>query len=293
MAVAQSSLITLGARGVHYAVGDVQGCFDDLLRLLDRLDFDPSMDRIWLTGDLINRGPNSLGLLRFVRSLGAAAVCVLGNHDLDLLAAAAGVKNIGKKDTMGEILDAPDCEELLFWLRHQPLLHHDAELGFVMVHAGFPPQWDLATAKACAAELEGVLQNHAYEDFFPHMRLAPPICWQPDLAGWERLRFIANSFTQLRWCDDSGRLDFTGRRRKAAGRKRSRPWFEVPGRASAEWSILFGHWAGLARKRVKHPRVFPLDTGCANRGRFTALRLEDGALYRIRCKNEPLPWPDD
>lgn len=280
------------SRGANYAVGDVQGCFDDLLRLLDKIDFDPSKDRIWLTGDLVNRGPNSLALLRFVRDLEAAAVCVLGNHDLDLLAVAAGAKDVGRKDTMAEILDAPDCEELLFWLRHQPLLHHDEDLGFAMVHAGLPPQWDLAAAKARAAELEVVLQNHDYEDFFPHMGFEKPLRWRSGLDGWGRLRFIANCFTQLRWCDRDGRLDLTGGRRKAAGKRRSLPWFEVPGRASRELSILFGHWAKLDRGGLKKLRVFPLDTGCANQGRFTALRLEDRKYYGIRCRNESVPWAD-
>lgn len=279
-----------GGRGATYAVGDVQGCFDDLLRLLDKIDFDPAVDRIWLTGDLVNRGPNSLALLRFVRSLGSAAVSVLGNHDLHLLGAAAGAMDVRKKDTIAEILDAPDCEELLFWLRHQPLLHHDENLRFTMVHAGFPPQWDLDTAKACAAELELVLQNFRYEDFFAHMGLGKPLRWRPELAGWERLRFIANCFTQLRWCDRDGRLDLSGRRRRAPGKRRSLPWFDIPGRASSGQSILFGHWATLNRKGLDKLRVYPLDTGCANNGRFTALRLQDGKYYRVRCRNESVPW---
>lgn len=284
--------------GATYAIGDVQGCFDDLLRLLDHIDFNPAEDRLWFTGDLVNRGPNSLALLRFVRGLGSAAVCVLGNHDLYLLAAAAGALAFGKKDTLASILDAHDREELLFWLRHQPLLYHDEHLGFAMVHAGLPPQWDLTTAKARAAELEALLQNPAYEDLFSHLGPLKPWRWREDLAGWGRLRYIANCFTQLRWCDADGRLDLDGGRRKLKGGHRSLPWFQVPGRASQGVPILFGHWPRLERQG--HHRqglnkllVHPLDTGCANRGRFTALRLEDGRYYRVRCHNEALPWPEE
>lgn len=283
--------------GATYAIGDVQGCFDDLLRLLDRIDFDPSIDRLWFTGDLVNRGPNSLGLLRFVRSLGHAAVCVLGNHDLYLLAAASGALTFGKKDTLTGILEAHDREDLLFWLRHQPLIYHDERLGFTMVHAGLPPQWDLATAKARAAELEALLQNHAYEDLFHHLGPHKPWRWHDELAGWDRLRYIANCFTQLRWCDAEGRLDLDGERRKFKGARRSWPWFQVPGRASQGLPILFGHWArldrdGRGRAGTNKLLVHPLDTGCANRGRFTALRLEDGCYYHVRCRNEALPWPE-
>jgi len=280
-------------RRFTYAIGDVQGCFDDLLRLLDMLDFDPALDRLWFTGDLVNRGPNSLELLRFVRALAGSAISVLGNHDLYLLAAAAGAVKIRKKDTIAEILDAPDCEELLFWLRHQPLLHHDTELGYAMVHAGLPPQWGLEQARGCAWELEAVLQNFDYEDFFAYMCGEKPLQWNEDLKGWERLRFIANCFTQLRYCDREGRLDLTGQRRGGSGKKRSMPWFLVPNRASKEVRILFGHWATLGDKPAKGQRVYPLDTGCANGGRFTAFRLEDARYFRVRCKNEAVPWPSE
>jgi bis(5'-nucleosyl)-tetraphosphatase (symmetrical) len=282
----------VGARAT-YAIGDVQGCFDDLLRLLDKLEFDPELDQLWFTGDLINRGPNSLALLRFVKGLGSAAISVLGNHDLYLLAAAAGAVGIRKKDTIAEILDAPDCEELLFWLRHQPILHHDETLGYTMVHAGLPPQWDLAKAKQCAFELETVLQNFCYEDFFKHLCGEKPARWNEDLTGWERLRFIANCFTQMKFCDRKGRLDLDGERRKLAGKKRSMPWFEVPGRASRRLQILFGHWAALDISKPEKHRVNPLDTGCANRGRFTALRLEDRRVIRVRCKNRSVPWSSE
>jgi len=277
-----------------YAIGDVQGCFDDLLRLLEKLDFDPNVDRLWFTGDLVNKGPNSLELLRFVRGLGTAAISVLGNHDLHLLAVAAGAVKIRKKDTISEILDAPDCEELLFWLRHQPVLHHSETLGFTMIHAGLPPQWDLEKAQQCARELETVLQNFGYEDLFLHLHGDGPLNWSEDLEGWERLRFITNCFTQLRWCDLTGRIDFLGKRRRAsAKKKRSQPWFEIPSRASKSLRVLFGHWAKLA---VKPPDikgvagVIPLDTGCANGGRFTALRLEDCRYFRLKCRNKAVPW---
>jgi bis(5'-nucleosyl)-tetraphosphatase (symmetrical) len=289
-----AALSRLGdAQRSTYAIGDVQGCFDDLLRLLDHIDFDPAVDRLWFTGDLVNKGPNSLALLRFVRSLGASAISVLGNHDLYLLAAAAGAVEIGRKDTISEVLDAPDCEELLFWLRHQPLLHHDAGLGFTMVHAGLPPQWDLAMAQACAGELERILQNFEYEDLFGHLGFENPLRWKDELSGWERLRFIANCFTQLRYCARDGRLDMTGERRKAPGKKRSMPWFKVPTRASRKLSILFGHWAALDHPGPRKHKVHPLDTGCANGGRFTALRLQDGRYFRVRCKNETVPWSSE
>lgn len=273
-----------------YAIGDVQGCFDDLLRLLAHIDFDRERDQLWFTGDLVNRGPDSLALLRYVKDLGPAAVSVLGNHDLYLLAAAAGLVVLRDRDTITEILKAEDCEDLLFWLRHQPLLYHDEPLGYTMVHAGLPPQWDLGQAMARAAELERVLQSFGYEDFFQHMNSDGPYQWSEELEGWERLRFIANCFTQLRYCDANGRLDLAGERRGASGDKRARPWFEVPGRASARVRLLFGHWAGLSRQGLRMRRVHALDSGCANGGRFTAYRLEDGRYFRVRCMNEKVPW---
>ena len=276
-----------------YAIGDVQGCFDDLLRLLEKLKFDPETDQLWFTGDLVNRGPDSLELLRFVRGLGGAAISVLGNHDLYLLAAAAGAVNIRKKDTIAGILDAPDCEELLFWLRHQPVLHHSEDLGFSMVHAGLPPQWDLEKARKCARELETVLQNFNYEDLFRHMTAGGPLRWREKLDGWDRLQFITLCFTQLRWCDRSGRIDLQGKRCSSRKKKmRSYPWFRIPHRASKPMKILFGHWAKLAISRSDKGStgVVPLDTGCANGGRFTAFRLEDSRYFRLKCKNKAVPW---
>ena len=179
-----------------YAIGDVQGCFDDLLRLLDKIDFDPAQDRLWFTGDLVNKGPNSLNILRFVKGLRDSAITVLGNHDLYLLAAAAGAVKDKKSDTIACILAAHDCEELLFWLRHQPVLHHDNVLGYTMVHAGLPPQWGLVAALARARELETVLHNAGYEELLGALYGKKPDRWNEDLDGLARLRFIVNCFTQ-------------------------------------------------------------------------------------------------
>ena len=159
-----------------------------------------------------------------------------------------------------------------------------------MVHAGLPPHWDLPQAQAYANELEAVLQNFNYEDFFRHMDDGKPFRWRDELEGWPRLRFIANCFTQMRWCDRKGRLDLSGERRSLSGRKRSMPWFEVPDRATRKQRILFGHWAALDKKARKHPRIYALDTGCANGGQFTAFRLENKKYYRVRCRNKAVPW---
>jgi len=269
-----------------YAIGDVQGCFDDLLRLLEKVDFDPGRDRLWFTGDLVNRGPNSLEILRFVKNLAGSAITVLGNHDMHLLAVAAGAVEPKRKDTINEVLAADDCEELLFWLRHQPLLHHDTDLGYTMIHAGLPPQWDLVRAQACAHELEAVLQNSDYEMFFRHMLGDKPRRWSKKLSGWERLRFISRCFTELRYCDSKGRLVLAESAKSERQAKSRIPWFQIPNRANRQLKILFGHWASLTPDSVRVPGVFPLDSGCAYRGRFTALRLEDGRSFRVRCYNE-------
>ena len=273
-----------------YAIGDVQGCFDDLLRLLEKIDFDPAKDRLWFTGDLVNKGPNSLNILRFVRGLRDSAITVLGNHDLHLLAASAGVVQDKKNDTIASVLAAHDCEELLFWLRHQPVLHHDDVLGYTMVHAGLPPQWDLAAAMARARELEIVLQNVGYEKFLGALYEEKPDRWSEGLEGMGRLCYIADCFTRLRYCDRDGRLDLASERRTAAKKKkRSIPWFQVPKRAHKDMKIIFGHWASLDKKKTKTPGIYPLDTGCSSRGRFTAMRLEDERIFSTRCRIKSHP----
>jgi bis(5'-nucleosyl)-tetraphosphatase (symmetrical) len=254
-----------------YAVGDVQGCYDELRALLERVRFDPACDRLWLTGDLVLRGPRSLQVLRFARALGERAVTVLGNHDLHLLAVAQGVRQDRSAD-VAEVLAAPDRDELLEWLRTRPLLHHDAALGYTMLHAGLPPAWDLAQARACAGEVEAALRGPAYRELLAHMYGDGPDRWSEDLTGWERLRFIINCFTRLRYCDDSGRLALQEKGPPGSQPAPLRPWFAIPGRVSADLKIVFGHWSTLGP--CSAPGVFPLDTGCLWGGALTALRLD-------------------
>jgi bis(5'-nucleosyl)-tetraphosphatase (symmetrical) len=263
-----------------YAVGDIQGCYDELRALLDGLHFDPADDVLWLVGDLVNRGPKSLETLRFVRDLGTAAVTVLGNHDLHLIAASHG-RLLGRGGhTLDAVLTAPDREELVDWLRRQPLLHHDEQLGYTMIHAGLPPQWDLDLAQRCAREVEAVLRGPRLEEFIGHMYGNKPNRWSDDLDGWDRLRFAVNCFTRTRYCDARGRLDFKAKGTPGSQPPGLYPWFEVP-RASRDLRIVFGHWSALGPR--DDPGIFPLDTGCLWGGTMTALRL-DGQPERFSLK---------
>ena len=259
-----------------YAIGDLQGCYDELRALLDRLGFDPAHDRLWLCGDLVNRGPKSLEVLRFVRGLGDAAVTVLGNHDLHLLAVWLGKhRHFKTNGTLGPILAAADRDDLLDWLRHRPLLHHDAALGWTLVHAGLPPQWDLATARACAAEVESALRGADLPAFIDHMYGNEPHRWDPGLRGWDRLRFTVNCLTRLRYCTAYGALSLAYKGAPQATPDLL-PWFEVPGRQSAGQRIVFGHWSTLGLHRGAD--VLGIDTGCLWGGALTAARLDDPAV---------------
>jgi len=260
-----------------YAIGDVQGCFDELQALLDQIDFDPRRDSLWFAGDLVNRGPSSLETLRFARSLNA--VTVLGNHDLHLLAAACMPGERKRKDTLQAIFEAPDAGQLLDWLRHRPLLHHDEALGYTLLHAGLPPQWDLATARACANEVEQVLRSDRYEQFFAAMYGDEPDLWSPALQGQERLRFIVNCFTRLRYCDSSGRLALEEKGPPGSQPPHLRPWFDWPQRNSRDMRILFGHWSTLGAYDA--PGIHALDTGCLWGGKLTACRLDTSAAQRF------------
>ena len=228
-----------------YAIGDVQGCFDALQALLQKIRFDPAHDTLWFTGDLVNRGPRSLETLRFVKRLGERAVSVLGNHDLHLLAVAAGVAKQKKQDTFDEILAAHDRDELLDWLRHRLLLHHDAALGWTLVHAGLLPPWGLADAQRLAREAESGLQSDRAGGFLAHMYGDLPDRWREDLTGHERLRVIVNAFTRLRYCGLEGNMDLRFKGAPGSQPPDRVPWFKVPQRRSRGLRIVFGHWSTL------------------------------------------------
>jgi len=272
-----------------YAIGDIQGCYDELRRALDDAGFEPGHDRLWCVGDLVNRGPRSLEVLRFMRGLGDAAVCVLGNHDLHLLAIAAG--NQHKHDDHGSlaaVLAAPDRDELLHWLRHRPLLHYDPALAFLMVHAGLPPQWDLDTASACAREVEEVLRGSGHVDYFVHMYGNKPDRWDPALAGMDRWRFITNCLTRLRFCEPDGRLALKEKGPPGSQARGRMPWFAHPERASHAQRIVFGHWSTLGY--LAGHNVWALDTGCLWGGALTMLRLDQPAPA---AHSTPCPgWQD-
>ncbi|NVK39869.1 MAG: symmetrical bis(5'-nucleosyl)-tetraphosphatase [Oceanospirillaceae bacterium] len=263
-----------------YAIGDIQGCFDQLQALLAQVGFSGS-DRLWLAGDLVNRGPKSLETLRFVKSLGDRAQIVLGNHDLHLLAIHYGATRPRRSDTLDEILDAPDRDELMHWLRMQPLLIHDAGLDFVMVHAGIPPAWSLKKAKRRAREVEQVLHGTLAREFFQHMYGNEPDHWYKGLEGWARLRVITNYLTRMRFCDHNGRLDFSAKGGLETQPQGFLPWYAHP-RKAHKHRIIFGHWAALEGGASDHS-LFSLDTGCVWGNSLTAMRLEDQAFFSCDC----------
>lgn len=261
-----------------YLVGDLQGCFDELQLLLERVRFNPAQDKLYLVGDLVARGDKSLDCLRLVKSLGGAAQTVLGNHDLHLISTALGIKKIKPRDRVDAIFSAPDFEELIDWLRHQPLLVHNEELGFLMAHAGISPDWDLETAKACAKEVENVLQNGDFYALISQMYDNFPDRWSPDLQGMDRLRYIINVFTRMRFCYQDHRLDFACKVPPKEAPPELVPWFELNNPLYRQIPIVFGHWASLVDEKMP-PNIYALDTGCVWNNRLTMLRWEDKQIF--------------
>jgi bis(5'-nucleosyl)-tetraphosphatase (symmetrical) len=268
-----------------FAIGDVQGCYRELTLLLRKVRFRPDRDRLWFTGDLVNRGPRSLEVLRFVCGLGDGGITVLGNHDLHLLACAATGKT-RRKDTFHDVLAARDRDRLLDWLRMQPLLHHERALGYTMVHAGLPPQWTVREARVRAREVERVLRGDRPERFYAHMYGERPRRWSPDLSGWPRLRFITNALTRIRYCKTDGTIAMGDKGPPGSQADGYHPWYEVGDRRSARSRIVFGHWATLHLAAAEPHRrgVFGLDTGCVWGRELTAMRLEDGRKFNVQSK---------
>lgn len=266
-----------------YAVGDVQGCYDELQVLLRQFNYRRGSDRLWFVGDLVNRGPKSLEVLRFVTELGELARVVLGNHDLNLLAIAAGVRKLSPRDTVQDILDASDGAALIDWLTRQPLLVREPDIPFCMVHAGLPPQWSVEEAARRAHEVESALAGEDRTGFLQHMYGDGPARWDDDLSDWRRLRFITNALTRIRYVGADGTLDLTHSGPPGSQPASLLPWFESKNRCSYGEPIVFGHWATLQLERAIDPvhHVYHLDTGCVWGGRLTALRLDDERYFSV------------
>lgn len=262
-----------------YAIGDLQGCLDALQRLLEEIRFDDSRDRLWFVGDLVNRGPDSLGVLRFVRGLGPRAVAVLGNHDLHLLVAAGGFAGLHREDTFQDVLAAPDREACIDWLRHRPLLHVEGD--WAMVHAGLLPQWTVERAAALARETEDLLRSDQCDDFLRTMYGNHPDRWDDGLAGWDRARVVVNAMTRMRVCTPDGVMEFRHKGELANIPAGHVPWFDVPERRSRSHTILFGHWSALGFRRGEG--YVALDSGCLWGRALTAFRLEDGKPFHVPC----------
>ncbi len=266
-----------------YAIGDSQGCYPELAELLDTLNVDPARDELWFVGDLVNRGPQSLEVLRLVRSLGPAAVVVLGNHDLHLLAfALAGAGRVPDAD-LRPVLEAPDCAELLDWLRACPLAHHRADLNTLMVHAGVAVEWNPSQTMALAGEVEQLLRSDHCGSFLRQMYGNEPDRWSPQLTGVGRHRFIVNCLTRIRYCHSDGRLDFTEHGPPGTQSPGLVPWFDLPGRAAQSTRIVFGHWSALGV--LERDNLLALDSGCVWGRSLTAARLDGPArMFSVPCR---------
>ncbi|TAM41330.1 MAG: symmetrical bis(5'-nucleosyl)-tetraphosphatase [Burkholderiaceae bacterium] len=282
-----------------YLIGDVQGCDSALQRLLDKIDFSPSRDTLYQLGDLVNRGPDSVGVLRRMMRYGDAARCLLGNHDLHLLAISQGVRPLHRNDTLGGVLGAPDRPALLEWLRQQRLAMLETIAGqpLLMVHAGVLPAWSATNTIALAAEVEAVLRGNELHRFLPQMYGNEPAAWSDALTGAPRLRVIVNALTRLRFCAPDGTMEFATKEGAGAAPAGYLPWFDAPGRHTADVTVAFGHWSTLGW--LARPDVLSLDTGCVWGGCLSALRLDtagaasgghvSGELIQVTCEQAQVP----
>ncbi|MFM2057411.1 MAG: hypothetical protein RLY71_1796 [Pseudomonadota bacterium] len=271
-----------------YLLGDLQGCCDAFERLLQRIDFSASRDRLYVLGDMVNRGPTSLATLERLASLGDAACCLLGNHDLHLLAVATGVRRPGRGDTLDPILQSPQRNRWMDWLRHQRLAVH--EHGWLMVHAGVPAPWTVAETLACAAEVENELRNPDLRDFLHDLFGNQPARWDAALQGPARWRYSVNALTRMRFCHTDGTLDFEVKENAASAPPGLLPWFEVPGRRCASVPIAFGHWSTLGL--LDRPDLLALDTGCVWGGHLSAARIDGGRRELIQVPCDQAQQPD-
>ncbi len=276
-----------------YLIGDVQGCDSALQRLLDKISFSPSRDTLYLLGDLVNRGPDSAAVLRRLMGLDGSAQCLLGNHDLHLLAASVGARRPSRKDTLGNVLQAPDRDAMLYWLRqqHMALLLEHQKQSFLMVHAGVLPSWTATQTLALAAEFEAVLRGPDLSDFLHQMYGNSPNCWHDSLQGMDRLRMIVNTLTRLRFCTAEGVMEFATSDGAHAAPPGYLPWFDVPGRKTADVTVAFGHWSTLGW--LGRNDLFALDSGCVWGGCLSALKLGSGTaaheLIQVRCEQAQRP----
>ena len=268
-----------------YAIGDLQGCFHSFQALLKQIQFNPERDRLWFVGDLINRGPGSLDVMRWILAHQSSVVTVLGNHDLHTLVVAEGFVSAHRSDTIQSLLDAPDAPELLGWLRQQPLVHF--EHGYLMVHAGLLPDWSVPQALALGHEVQSALQAPNYRDFLKHMYGNDPKRWDDKLTGWDRLRVITNAMTRLRICSADGEMEFKFKGELQNIPDGYQPWFELSQRASVNTPIVFGHWSALGLQHKNN--VYSLDTGCLWGGHLSAMRLDDKQIFQVPCHLDDAP----
>lgn len=267
-----------------YAIGDVHGCFHTLLALLNKINFDPIKDTLWFVGDLVNRGPSSLETINFIMALPETTICVLGNHDISLMVTHAGYRNLRPHDTFNDILTAPNCKNIISWLRKLPLIHTDHQLGFTLTHAGVYPAWSLSEANQLAKEVQDLLQGKTYNEFMMHLFGNTPESFSENLNQWEKARFIINAFTRMRYCTPTGDLDFKYRGSPSMAPTSVIPWFKYPNSAIKHDNIIFGHWASLLGKSDA-ANVFAIDTGCVWGNALTAFCLETKTRISIPCQD--------